>query len=122
MTAPLNFSDEQLRSEQTNDFPYGLERMILSNLQHKQLSISWLAKRMHYSDRQFHRLVKKHTGMTCNKYIRELRLLCAREILFQGNYSTKEVAYIVGYQKTSWFSTQYFIRFGTRPKKVQKLI
>lgn len=118
MTALLNFSEEQLRSEETSDFPIILEKMILSNLQERQLSVSWLAKRMHYSDRQFHRLVKKHTGKTGNGYIREMRLLCAREILNKGNYSTKEVAHIVGYQKTSWFSTQYFLRFGHRPKEV----
>jgi transcriptional regulator GlxA family with amidase domain len=98
------------------DFKMELERAVLDNMQNEDLSASWLAAQMNYSERQFYRLVRKHTGETVNNFIRKIRLETAKALMEAGDYSIKEIAYLVGYQKTSWFSTQYFLRFGERPR------
>ncbi len=98
------------------DFKTQLKHLIKENLQNEALKVDWLAVQLHCSERQLYRLVKKHTGKTVNEYIREIRLETANALLQADIYSVKEVAYLVGYNKTSWFSNLYFHRFGKRPK------
>lgn len=99
-------------------FSYNLEKLVSENLLNKDLSVKWLADQMFYSERQMHRLVKKYTGKTAHGYIREVRLNQAKVLLERRVFNTKEVAYRVGYQKASWFSAQYFLRFGVRPRRM----
>lgn len=97
------------------DFPKKLRQIVLNNLRSTQLSVPWLAKQLFYSERQLHRLVKQYTGKTVNGYIREMRLSRAKEILETGSFTVQQVALEVGYQKPSWFSIQFFRRYGRRP-------
>jgi len=82
-------------------------------LQNSQFGISFLATELHISERQLHRKIKTLTGLTPNKYIREIKLLIARDALEQQKFLTvSELAHFVGFSNVSHFSNLYIARFG----------
>lgn len=104
----------------TTHFSKRLEDLILNNLQNDQLSVPWLAERMSFSERQLRRLMKDQTGKTPTIFIREIRLAEGKKILEKGGFSVKEAAAAVGYQKASWFSAQYLLKYNENPKTINK--
>jgi signal transduction histidine kinase/DNA-binding response OmpR family regulator/ligand-binding sensor domain-containing protein len=93
-----------------------LEFDIQSEINNTQFSIYNLAIELNLSERQFQRKVKKLTGLTPNKYLREIKLQAAREILEASEIQTvNEVAYAVGFDTPKYFSKIYEQRFGKRP-------
>jgi AraC-like DNA-binding protein len=62
------------------------------------------------------RKIKTLTGLTPNKYIREIKLQHARTLLESKKYVTvSEVSQAVGFSKTEYFSQLYKERFGKLP-------
>lgn len=114
----LTIENSELMNKDVLSFSSDLEKLVLENLLNRDLSVKWLARQMFYSERQMYRLVKKYTGKTVNEYIRDVRLEQAKILLERKNCMVKEAASQVGYRKVSWFSAQYFLRFGKRPKEV----
>ncbi len=59
-------------------------------------------------------------GMTVFAWLREQRLLMARQLLRQTDWPISEVASVVGYPDSNHFSTGYRKRFGICPSKQRK--
>ncbi len=95
-----------------------LEATILDNIDFYGLSITWLARKCATSERQIFRKIEKFTGLTPNKYIRNLRLYKAKELLERYTYSTvNEVASAVGLKDPHYFSGLFVEEFGVKPKE-----
>lgn len=93
-----------------------VEQIVLREIGNKYYSFAHLADEMALSERQVHRKIKQITGLTPNKYLREIRLHQARQLLVSGNYTTiSEVAYAIGFEDPHYFSKLYFNRFGRKP-------
>ncbi|MCG8328207.1 MAG: response regulator, partial [Chitinophagales bacterium] len=83
-----------------------------------QLHLDWVADHLFISKKQLTRRIKQLTGLTPNKYIREMRLQLARDYLYVGKYHTvKEVAIAVGFSDTKYFSKLFQERFGILPSE-----
>jgi AraC-like DNA-binding protein len=81
---------------------------------------SWvkLAKRFLLSLRHLNRKVNQITGLPPAKFVREVQLQKARQILEDGNFeSISEVAYSVGFYQPSTFTALFKKRFGTTPSR-----
>jgi len=92
------------------------ERICKSNISNNNFSIPDLADELALSERQLHRRINELTGLTPNKYIREIKLQHARELLEIGRYKTvAEVAYHVSFEKPEYFSKLFSERFGVKP-------
>ena len=93
-----------------------VEAIVRRELGNKYYSFAHLADEMALSERQVHRKIKQITGLTPNKYLREIRLHQARQLLVSGDYTTiSEVAYAIGFEDPHYFSTLYKNRFGRKP-------
>ena len=78
-----------------------------------------LAEELGISERDLFRKVKKATGLSPQKYIRQFRLRLAMRYLISGKYRTvKETAHAIGYTKVSYFITQFEKEYGRTPLKV----
>ena len=107
----------------TDNFMDNLQHLIETNLTNPFLTVDELATMTGNSRRQFYRNVEKATGMTPNRYLREVRLDKAKELLYSGNYQTvKEVALRVGFLKVSYFSKLYEEREGVKASQVLRNI
>ncbi len=100
------------------DWLIQLETTILENIDSYSLCVSWLAGELAVSERQIFRKIEKFTGLTPNKYIRNLKLYFAKELLENYTYSTvNEVASAIGLKDPHYFSSLYKKEFGKKPKE-----
>lgn len=89
-----------------------LEKIILENIDSAIFNLPHLAEELFVSERQLHRKVKKFTGKSPNKYIRELKLEFAKSQIDKYKYATlSEVAAAVGFKDPHYFSKLYKEKF-----------
>ncbi len=98
-----------------------VENLIIESMSDEIISIEKLAQQSFLSPRQLRRRIKLATGLTTNKFIREVQLRVARDILEEGNVLTvKEVAYQTGFEQAGTFSKLFKKRFGKLPSDYLK--
>ena len=98
-----------------------VENLIIESMSDEIISIEKLAQQSFLSPRQLRRRIKLGTGLTTNKFIREVQLCVARDILEEGNALTvKEVAYQTGFEQAGTFSKLFKKRFGKLPSDYLK--
>lgn len=90
-----------------------LEQVVRDGIKIGDARIASISYQMAISERQFHRTVKSITGLTPNKYIRNIRLQIAREAIRTGKYKTvAEIAYLAGFETPAYFSKLFKEHFG----------
>ena len=57
--------------------------------------------------------------MTANEFLRNIRLVRAKQFLESGNYSVSDVCYKVGYTSPSYFTKSFKDQFGVLPTEVK---
>jgi len=93
-----------------------LEEITQKEISNRQFNLFDLASAMAVSERQLFRRIKRLTGMTPNKYLRDIKLFAAKELLENYTYGTiSEVSYAVGFEDPHYFSKLYATRFGKKP-------
>ena len=80
------------------------------------LDIDSLADKAQMSVRSLQRIFKNETGITLQKYLQLTRILKSIELIDTKQYTLSEVAYKVGYQSLSAFTSSYFAVMKTKPK------
>ena len=63
------------------------------------------------------RLFKQHMGMTIIEYLIDIRLTHAKELLAQGEFSIKQISFMVGYQDPNYFTWSFKKATGISPVK-----
>lgn len=106
---------------------YQIGQNIENEISNFSFNVETLAGQIYISRRQLDRRLKLLTGFTTGQYIREIRMLKARQLILEKNMSSvKAVAARVGIKSISHFSKQYKSRFGKYPsddlrlKKIEK--
>lgn len=80
------------------------------------LDIDSLAAKAQMSVRSLQRNFKNETGITLQKYLQLTRILKSIELIDTKQYTLSEVAYKVGYQSLSAFTSSYFTVMKAKPK------
>lgn len=94
-----------------------VEILLKKEMTNRGFHFDLLANQLFISRSQLQRRIKKVTGLTPNKYFREIRLQSARTLLESGKVRTvSEAAYAVGFETPKYFSKIYQERFGRHPK------
>ena len=97
-------------------------QIVQGNLDNETFKVSDLAFECSYSRRQLTRIIKKITGLTPAKFILELRLLKAYELIINKTYpNLNEVMYTVGISTYHSFNTTFYSRFGIKPNELLKM-
>jgi signal transduction histidine kinase/DNA-binding response OmpR family regulator len=103
-------------------FVDSLKEIIEKHLADSLLTVSFLASEMSMSERQLLRKLKLINGLTPVQFIKEVRLQKAKRLLENGQIdSVSNTAYKVGFDKVSYFSSQYINRFGKKPSDVLQI-
>ncbi len=93
-----------------------VEDRIRLRLHERDFTLDDLADDFHMSRSQLYRRIKAFTGLTPHKYLREVRLYKAKELLESGEAGTiAQLSAAVGFEDASYFSRIYAERFGYRP-------
>ncbi|MEX0660834.1 MAG: helix-turn-helix domain-containing protein [Balneolaceae bacterium] len=102
-----------------DDFIKTLDQTINSHIDDHNLKINDLAKELNISQRQFQRKVKELSGTTPKKYLRSHRLKIAKHLLKNDSSSITEVAYAVGFNNLSLFSSYFKAEFNVLPSTLK---
>lgn len=95
--------------------------MILYIQKHyRKLTLEEIAAQFHYSQTNLNRVFRKYTGTTIGRYIRELRLMQAENLLSSSQLSVEEIAAEVGYEDISYFIGQFKNAYGATPLQYRK--
>lgn len=93
-----------------------IQNAVIENISNEEYKIDDLAKEVGYSQRQLSRILNEHTGMSPVKFVLEIRLQKAYQLLQSKTYATlSEVKYDIGISSTSYFNTKFKERFGMKP-------
>ena len=113
----LNVKDAKIASPKNQHISFikQVEQHILLHLANDTFSVNDLAKLQHLSRSQVHRKIKALTGMPTSIYIRHLRLLKAKELIYTTDLTISEIVYQVGFKSPAYFSQVYKATFGISP-------
>ena len=64
--------------------------------------------------------VKALTGMTIHEIIKDVRLKKAAELIAEKKYTVYEVADMIGYNDTKYFSSEFKKKFGVSPTEYEQ--
>lgn len=84
------------------------------------LSVETIAARVFLTPSYLSYLFKKQTGQTLSKYLTELRLDRAQELLSGTNRKIADVSNAVGYPNISYFCVLFKNRFGVTPSQFKR--
>lgn len=85
-----------------------------------RISVDELAAMSNYSPSYLDRQFKKRTGMTPIKFLDELRLKAAGNLLLRRDLDISQVANLIGYDDPKYFSRRFTARFGQPPSQFRK--
>ena len=93
---------------------------INSNLQNSDFNVDALAEELCISRAQLHRKIKELTGVSTGKFLRNLRMEQAARLLQEGKVNISQIAYLVGFNDQTHFSTVFKNYFGVSPSEYAK--
>lgn len=93
---------------------------IKSKMENPDLGVDDLAQSMNMSRATLYRKMKGITELTPNDFIRLCRLKRAAQLLLEKEFRVNEVAYVVGFNSSSYFSKCFYKQFGVLPKDYVK--
>ncbi len=106
----------ELRRKAGDRFKH-LHDWLLSNLSRPELQIDSLAEFMAMSPRHFSRCFHEQTGMTPGKYLENIRLEKARELLGTTKQPIKSVAYMCGFEQEERLRRLFIKQLGITPSQ-----
>lgn len=109
-------SDNIVFTKSDDGFMNMLIEMIESHIEDVDLDINKLASMLNMSRATLYRKTSEILRVTPNDFIRTIRLKKAAELLRQKEYRVNEIAYIVGFSSSSYFSKCFYKHFGVLPK------
>lgn len=89
---------------------------------HKQISLQTLAMEFHISESHLSNLIKKHSGKKFTEHLTELRIREAQGLLANTNDSVEEIAKMVGYLDSFYFSRVYKKHTGLSPAEFRRTL
>lgn len=96
---------------------YQIQTVVEDNMSNENFKIEDLAREIGYSQRQLSRLLNEYTGMSPVKFVLEIRLQRAYQLIQSKVYPTlSEVKYEIGISSTPYFNTKFKERFGVKPR------
>ena len=81
------------------------------------IEISYLSELCNMSESYFRRIFLKNYGISPIKYINNLKIERARELLTSGLYTVSDVAELSGFHDESYFSREFKKHSGKTPKE-----
>jgi AraC family transcriptional regulator, arabinose operon regulatory protein len=94
--------------------------LYLQNNLESQISIEEMARTVSLSPSRLQHVFKSETGLPISKYVRQLRLEKAAELLITSHLSVKEIRTLVGMRDARHFTADFKSRFGMTPTAYRK--
>lgn len=83
----------------------------------RELSLEYLAGKVHLSTSYMSNIFKKQTGESVVKFINRIRMEKAKEFLCQENYKIVDIYRMVGFSDASYFGVAFKNHYGLTPSQ-----
>ena len=117
---PTGLAPNEQSGRQTYDRRLLLVLMLVEDNMRRQLIIRDLATAVNLSSGRLAHLFKSEVGVSPQRYLNNIRMEKAKELLEDGVLSGKEIAAEVGIPNPSRFRRSFKSRYGTTPKEYRK--
>lgn len=94
-----------------------MNAIIEENIDKPELNVNFIASQLHISRSSLFAKIKALTDTTPNEMIQIVRLRRAAQLLREGAYNVSEVAFLVGFNSSSYFTKCFQKQFGVRPSE-----
>ncbi len=108
------------RKDVTKDIVGRAKEIVASMLKSPDLSLEFIADKMHYSPNYLGTTFKKEVGQSLNSYIMLLRIEEAKELLVNSDYKSSEIAMETGFSSSSYFAFSFKKEVGMSPREYRK--
>lgn len=95
-------------------------KVINEHLSDPDFNVETLTKDVGISRAQLHRKMKEMTGISTSEFIRNLRLEQAAQLIREGKINITQVAFAVGFNNQTHFSTIFKKHFGMTPTEYKE--
>lgn len=92
-----------------------LTRLVEENLDNERFGVEELSAAFSMSRSTLLRTVKKHTGLSANEFIKDVRLERSRLMLSETEKTISEISYEIGFSSPSYFIKCYKAKYGESP-------
>ena len=121
-----NSANESVSAEKlsTNDkvFLNNVINLVHSQMASQSVSINDLADSLNMTPRQLNRKINAVTGENISKYILQVRMLRAKQLLDSNkDYTIAEIAYKCGYEENSNFTRAFKMLYNITPTQYRKI-
>lgn len=96
-----------------------LEHVIIENISNPDFGVQDMAFRIGISVSVLYRKIRLLKGTTVNEFVKKIRMDRSMRLLEVGIYRVNEVASLVGYEDSKYFSKEFRKYFGKTPKDVK---
>ncbi|MCX2452048.1 response regulator [Pedobacter sp. PLR] len=94
-----------------------LIEVIESRMEYREFGVDILSDKMGMSQSVLYKKIKALSGMTVNDFSKSIRLKKAAQLLSQKKNSVSEIAYMVGFVDSKYFTKEFKKQFGTPPSQ-----
>lgn len=94
---------------------------IIKNFTDK-ISLKDLADMVHYSPNYLSTMFRNHTGLTFERFLLDLRMHLAAEIIRKSDLNLTDVAHLSGFNSYYWFVHAFTSYFSTSPSNLRKFL
>ena len=115
------FYDRNSQFEESDAARKVSQAKVIIHGEYQDISPEKVASRLCMSYSTFRKTFKEYTGFSPARYISEVRMGKAKELLTNTSMSIKEVAYHAGYNNHDYFFTAFRVRTGRTPAEYRSM-
>lgn len=98
-----------------------LTEIIHTYITNEQFGVNELARELGMSRSNLHRKVISYTGSSVSKFICNVRLNKAKELLIESTFTISEIAFETGFHSVTYFTKCFHDRYGYPPGEARNL-
>ncbi len=106
---------EEIRAIEVDEFIQKIITIAEGNISSQELDVDLICKKVNMSRSVLYKKVKALTGMTIHEIIKNVKLKKAAELIAEKKYTVYEVADMIGYNDTKYFSSEFKKKYGVSP-------
>jgi AraC-like DNA-binding protein len=117
LLAHLSTLAAQHGTDSVNERTVQKAKFLLADNVTTHLDIGWLSRSLGLGYSRFRQIFKKCTGVSPYQYFLDLKIARAKELLEQGQFTVKEIAYMLSFDDPYYFSHLFKKKTGLPPSE-----
>lgn len=98
-----------------------LSTLTRDHLDDPAFGVAWLADEIGMSQPVLFKKIKAITGLSANDFVKSQRMIKASELLKENRYTIYEIAFMIGYDNSKYFSREFKKWYGETPSDYAKV-